>query len=74
MKQKTMNVLFFILKNRTLKNGEAPVLMRVTIDGQYEETRIKRTILVDKWDPKIGQATGNDRKSKELNEYIICPA
>ncbi|MCE8931252.1 transposase, partial [Phocaeicola vulgatus] len=28
MKQGTMNILFFILKTKLLKNGEAPILMR----------------------------------------------
>ena len=31
MKQGTMNILFFILKTKLLKNGEAPILMRVTV-------------------------------------------
>ena len=34
MKQGTMNILFFVLKTKLLKNGEAPVLMRITINGQ----------------------------------------
>ena len=33
MKQGTMNILFFVLKTKLLKNGEAPVLMRITING-----------------------------------------
>ena len=41
MKQGTMNILFFILKTKLLKNGEAPILMRITIDGHYEEARIQ---------------------------------
>ncbi len=28
MKQEMMNVLFYIIKTRTLKNGEAPILLR----------------------------------------------
>lgn len=31
MKQGTMNILFSILKTKLLKNGEAPILMRVTV-------------------------------------------
>ena len=40
MKQGTMKILFSVLKTKLLKNGEAPILMRITINGQYEETRI----------------------------------
>lgn len=43
MKQGTMNILFFVLKTKLLKNGEAPILMRITINGQYEEIRIQDT-------------------------------
>lgn len=44
MKQGTMNILFFPLKTKVLKNGEAPILLRVTIDGQYDEVRIQRSV------------------------------
>ena len=51
MKQGTMNILFFVLKTKLLKNGEAPILMRITINGQYEEVRIQRSISLKNWNP-----------------------
>lgn len=54
MKQGTMNILFFILKTKLLKNGEAPILMRITIDGHYEEARIQRSVLPKQWDSAKG--------------------
>ena len=42
MKQGTMNILFFVLKTKLLKNGEAPVLMRITINGDYDDVRLTR--------------------------------
>ena len=44
MKQNTLRVLFFVLKSRLLKNGEAPIILRVTIDGQQDEVRIQRSV------------------------------
>ena len=44
MKPEMMNVLFYIIKTRTLKNGEAPILLRVTIDGSYRDIRINRSV------------------------------
>jgi hypothetical protein len=45
MKQETLSILFFILKTRLLKNGEAPVMLRVTIEGRgSDEVRIQRSI------------------------------
>ena len=44
MKQESMKVLFFIRKSRLKKNGEAPVFLRVTINGQLDEVRIQRSV------------------------------
>ncbi len=33
MKRNSFNVLFFIKKAKLLKNGEASVCMRITVDG-----------------------------------------
>lgn len=37
MKRKTFIVLFFIKKGKLLKNGEAPVRMRITVDRRIVE-------------------------------------
>lgn len=70
MKQGTMNILFFILKTKLLKNGEAPILMRITIDGHYEEVRIQRSVPPKLWDSSKGCSKGKDRAGKEINNYI----
>ena len=38
MKQDSMKILFFIRKSKLLKNGEAPIFLRVTVNGQQEKT------------------------------------
>lgn len=35
MERKTFSVLFFIKKSKLLKNGEAPVCMRITVNGAW---------------------------------------
>ena len=47
MKQEMMNILFYIIKTRTLKNGEAPILLRVSIDDTCNYIRINRSVKVD---------------------------
>lgn len=39
-----LDVLFFIMKTKLLKNGEAPVFMRITVDSQRTEIMIKRSV------------------------------
>jgi hypothetical protein len=73
MKQETLSILFFILKNKNklLKNGEAPVILRVTIEGRgSDEVRIQRSISPNLWDQAKGRSIGKDRASLELNGYI----
>ena len=70
MKQGTMSILFFVLKTKLLKNGEAPILMRITINGQYEETRIQRSISLKLWNAAKSCSKGKDRTSNELNNYL----
>lgn len=70
MKQGTMNILFFVLKTKLLKNGEAPILMRITINDQYEETRIQRSVPLKLWNAAKGGSKGKDRLSNELNNYL----
>ena len=53
MKQESMKVLFFIRKSRLKKNGEAPIFLRVTINGQLDEVRIQRSVPLKLWDNVI---------------------
>ena len=52
MKQESMKVLFFIRKSRLKKNGEAPIFLRVTINGQLDEVRIQRSVPLKLQSPK----------------------
>jgi len=70
MKQEMMNVLVYIIKTRKLRNGECPVLLRVTIDGVYSDIRINRSVKEEIWDAKLGMCRGKSREANELNDYI----
>jgi hypothetical protein len=49
----SLGVLFFLRKNQLLKNGEAPVSMRITVNGQREEVRTKKSINPALWNQAI---------------------
>ena len=51
-KRSTSNVLFIIKKSKLLKNGEAPICMRITVNKQIAEVAVKRSIPVDLWNQK----------------------
>jgi site-specific recombinase XerD len=70
MERKRFSILFFIKRSKLLKNGEAPLRVRVTYDKLYVELQLKRSIQVPLWSQEKERATGKDRNSVELNHYI----
>jgi hypothetical protein len=70
MRRKTFKVLFFLKKDRLLKNGEAPIRMRITVDGKVSEIQIKHSIPVEMWNQAKECSKGKSRKDDELNRYI----
>ena len=70
VKRNTLSVLFIIKKSKLLKNGEAPICMRITVNKRVAEVMIKRSIPVDLWNQKKECSKGKDRAATELNHYI----
>ncbi len=62
--------LFLVRKTKLLKNGEASICLRITLNGQRAETFVKRSIELSQWDAAKGRARGKDRKSRELNHFL----
>ncbi len=66
----TFSMLFFIRKARLNKQGEAPILVRITVNGISQEAVIGRSIAPEQWNQQAERATGKDRLSFEVNAYI----
>ena len=69
-RRSTFSILFFIKRKKLLKNGDAPIYMRVTIDGRFLEVSLKRGVNHKIWNEKKQRSTGRDRLSIELNDYL----
>ena len=69
-RKSTFSILFFIKRKKLLKNGDAPVYMRVTVDGRFLEASLKRGVNPKTWNEKRQRSTGRDRLSLELNDYL----
>lgn len=70
MRQETMKILFFIKKGSLLKNGQAPIVVRVTFNGVSDEARIQRSVEPRLWNQTKGCCKGKDRVCAEINDYI----
>ena len=70
VQRETMNLLFFIKKTKLLRNGEAPICLRITMNKQIAEIRVKRSVSVNQWSQPKECAKGKDRVASELNSYL----
>ncbi|PXV57117.1 integrase-like protein [Dysgonomonas alginatilytica] len=70
MKRNTFHVLFFVKRSRVAKNGESPVFMRITVNGQRIETVVTLSVEPDKWNNLAEKVIGKDRKSQEINSRL----
>lgn len=69
-RRNSLRVLFYIKRQKLLKNGEAPICMRITLNGENAEIMIKRSIPVTQWSQTKEGSKSKDRDSAELNYYI----
>ena len=70
MERNYFSILFFIKRTKLLKNGEAPICLRITVNGKRAEVQIKRSVEVNKWKNQKECAIGRDNKTLELNHYL----
>jgi integrase len=60
----------FIRKYRLNKDGKAPLLMRLTVNGRRWDSALKVGINPDNWDKRKERANRDDRYSNLVNETI----
>ena len=67
---KTFNLLFYVKKAKINSKGEAPIYLRITIDGKITEISTKRTILSLRWNSKAQKVNGSSDESRSINIYL----
>ena len=70
MERTTFGLLFYIRRDKTNKKGEAPVFMRLTINGERADASIKRFIEPHAWNSAKVKANEKSRGGKDLNLYL----
>ncbi|MFA6923860.1 MAG: site-specific integrase [Bacteroidales bacterium] len=70
MKRATFTVLFYIKRTKTLKNGTAPILARITVNRQRAEFSLQKSIEAENWDNHKGCIKGFTKQSRDLNSYL----
>jgi site-specific recombinase XerD len=53
-----------------LKDGSAPIFVRLTVNGQRAEFGLQKSIIENQWDLANGRAKGQTKGAKDLNSYL----
>lgn len=67
MKTKTFRILFIAKQSRAIKNGDACVLLRVTVNGQRCETTANIKVKSEKWNALAEKLIGDTPEDTEIN-------
>jgi hypothetical protein len=65
MRRSTFNVLFYLKKSQPKKNGQCPVMGRITIDGVAVQFSCKVDVDPKIWDADAGRAIGRSEPARE---------
>ncbi len=66
----TFNVLFFLKKNAERKDGTAPIVARITVNGKNSQFNTKQFITKDDWSVELNRAKGRNAEAKKLNNVL----
>ncbi len=66
---KTFKILFRLLKARA-KNDEAPIYVRITVNGKRAEFSTDLFYPIEEWDSKMGKAIGRTSNARILNDEL----
>jgi len=66
----TFNILFYLKKSSIKKTGYAPLMVRITVNGETAPFSLKAEAKPDDWDVKAGRLRGRTKEAGILNNYI----
>ncbi|SDB59023.1 Site-specific recombinase XerD [Flavobacteriaceae bacterium MAR_2010_188] len=66
----TFSIIFFPKGKDLDKNGQVPIYVRITVNGQRKEFGIKRKIALENWNSDASKMMGKKAEAIELNRYI----
>lgn len=64
------SLVFYISRTRPKTNGECPIYMRITINGDRVNFPIKRHILPELWSTERNEMIGRTQEAQVFNKYL----
>lgn len=66
----TFRILFYVKRAAPDRNGNIPVMVRITINGERTQFSAQRRVNPRIWDARAGQAAGRSAAALQLNERL----
>lgn len=66
----TFRVLFFLKRDKVKKNGNMPIMVRITIDGKLAQFNTKLEVNPKNWSAKTGKVNGRGAEFTRMNEML----
>jgi site-specific recombinase XerD len=66
----TFKVLFYLKRNAKRRNGNMPVIARITIDGKIVQFSTKLEINPEYWNTRLGKANGRSVEVQKINSLL----
>jgi len=63
-------VLFYVKKQKNYTSGDAPIYLRITVDGKRSEITTNRECIPEKWNSKSGRLIGSKEEVKSFNAFL----
>lgn len=66
----TFKILFYIKRTALLRNGEAPIMVRITVNGERAQLATHHSVMSDKWDSCRGRVKGRSTEARQINHSL----
>jgi len=70
MVRSSFSILFFIRESKARKNGNVPIEVMITVNGERNSFSTGKQIAIEKWDKTKQQVRGKDQEAQNLNNYL----
>ena len=70
MLRSSFSILFFIRESKARKNGNVPIEVMITVNGERNSFSTGKQIAIEKWDKTKQQVKGKDQETQNLNNYL----
>lgn len=70
MVRSSFSILFFIRESKARKNGNVPIEVMITVNGERNSFSTGKQIAIEKWDKTKQQVKGKGQETQNLNNYL----